>query len=64
MAWGPDQSTRLVGELLGMLIKGQPAAWAQRNKPPKKETGKPKRGEFGDGWHCPSCGFYNFGGRT
>eukprot|EP00971_Amphidinium_carterae_P078138 1545940-Amphidinium_carterae.1 len=64
MAWGRDKSSNLVGELLEMLIQGKPGNWAQRNKPQKKETNKPKRGEFGDGWHCSSCGFYNFGGRT
>eukprot|EP00971_Amphidinium_carterae_P138098 2736809-Amphidinium_carterae.1 len=64
MAWGQDQSTRLVGELLGMLIQGKPAAWENRNTPQKKEANKPKRGNFGDGWHCGSCGFYNFGERT
>eukprot|EP00971_Amphidinium_carterae_P151629 3005814-Amphidinium_carterae.2 len=65
MAWGDVGSTKLVGELLSsMLIAGKPSNWQQRNKPQKKETNKPKRGEFGDGWHCSSCGFYNFGGRT
>eukprot|EP00971_Amphidinium_carterae_P216953 4306815-Amphidinium_carterae.1 len=64
MAWGDVGSTKLVGELLSMLIAGKPGNWQKRNKPQKQETSKPKRGEFGDGWHCASCGFYNFGGRT
>eukprot|EP00971_Amphidinium_carterae_P315957 6280537-Amphidinium_carterae.1 len=64
MAWGQEQSSRLVGELLGMLMQGKAGTWANRQKPQKKERTNPKRGEFGDGWHCSSCGFYNFGGRT
>eukprot|EP00971_Amphidinium_carterae_P082295 1627268-Amphidinium_carterae.1 len=47
-----------------MLLKGQSATWENRNKPQKKQSDKPKRGELGDGWHCGLCGFYNFGGRT
>eukprot|EP00971_Amphidinium_carterae_P204217 4052441-Amphidinium_carterae.1 len=49
-----------MGELLGMLIEGKAANW---QKPQGKEPGKPKRGKFGEGWHCGSCGFYNSGGR-
>eukprot|EP00971_Amphidinium_carterae_P107590 2130732-Amphidinium_carterae.1 len=64
MAWGQGKSRLLMGELLGMLLEGQPTAWQNRNKPQKKQSEKPKRGDFGDGWHCGLCGFYNFGGRT
>eukprot|EP00971_Amphidinium_carterae_P141446 2802749-Amphidinium_carterae.1 len=45
-------------------MEGKPANWQQRNKSQKKPADKPKRGDFGDGWHCGLCGFYNFGGRT
>eukprot|EP00971_Amphidinium_carterae_P228720 4537044-Amphidinium_carterae.1 len=54
MAWGPDQSSRLMGELLGLLVKGQTGAWEKRNKPQRQERSKPKRGNFGDGWNCSS----------
>eukprot|EP00971_Amphidinium_carterae_P005030 100795-Amphidinium_carterae.1 len=64
MAWGDVGSAKLVGELLNLLVAGKTGQWPQRQKPQKKENDKPKRGEFGDGWHCSSCGFYNFGGRT
>eukprot|EP00971_Amphidinium_carterae_P279497 5548692-Amphidinium_carterae.1 len=64
MAWGQGKSSSLMKELLGMLIQGAPANWEKRQRPQRKDTSKPKRGEFGDGWHCASCGFYNFGGRT
>eukprot|EP00971_Amphidinium_carterae_P267351 5303246-Amphidinium_carterae.1 len=47
-----------------MLLEGKPATWQNRGKPQRKQSDKPKRGDFGDGWHCGSCGFYNFGGRT
>eukprot|EP00971_Amphidinium_carterae_P264617 5249174-Amphidinium_carterae.1 len=64
MTWGQGKSAQLMGQLLSMMMDGQPKQWQQRNKPQKKENTKPKRGEFGDGWNCSSCGFYNFGGRT
>eukprot|EP00971_Amphidinium_carterae_P121403 2404192-Amphidinium_carterae.1 len=48
MAWGDVGSNKLLGELLSMLIAGKPGNWQQRNKPQKKESSKPKRGEFGD----------------
>eukprot|EP00971_Amphidinium_carterae_P265440 5265754-Amphidinium_carterae.1 len=64
MTWGHGKSTQLMGQLLSMMLEGQPPKWPQRNQPQKKDASKPKRGEFGDGWHCASCGFYNFGGRT
>eukprot|EP00971_Amphidinium_carterae_P082796 1638177-Amphidinium_carterae.1 len=59
MAWGHGRSQQLMGELFGMLLEGQPANWQN-----EESADKPKRGKFGDGWHCGSCGFYNFGGRT
>eukprot|EP00971_Amphidinium_carterae_P143784 2849202-Amphidinium_carterae.1 len=64
MAWGQGRSQQLMGELLGMLLEGKPANWQNRQQPQRNQSNKPKRGEFGDGWHCGSCGFYNFGGRT
>eukprot|EP00971_Amphidinium_carterae_P046005 905293-Amphidinium_carterae.1 len=42
----------LMGELLGMLLEGKPATWQNRGKLQRKQSDKPKRGEFGDGWHC------------
>eukprot|EP00971_Amphidinium_carterae_P056511 1116722-Amphidinium_carterae.1 len=64
MAWGQSKSQMLMGELLGMLLEGKTANWQKRKQPQKPANSKPKHGEFGDGWHCASCGFYNFGGRT
>eukprot|EP00971_Amphidinium_carterae_P017363 342358-Amphidinium_carterae.1 len=48
-----------MGELLGMLLEGKPANW-QNRQPQRNQSNKPKRGEFGDGWHCGSCGFYKY----
>eukprot|EP00971_Amphidinium_carterae_P237464 4714079-Amphidinium_carterae.1 len=64
MAWGQGRSTQLMGELLGMRLDGKPANWNNRNKPQAKQVDKPKRRNFGHGWHCGLCRFYNFGGRT
>eukprot|EP00971_Amphidinium_carterae_P026973 531923-Amphidinium_carterae.1 len=64
MAWGQGRSQQLMGKLLGMLLEGKPANWQNRQQPQRNQSSKPKRGTFGDGWHCGSCGFYNFGGRT
>eukprot|EP00971_Amphidinium_carterae_P028381 558791-Amphidinium_carterae.1 len=53
-----------MGELFGMLLEGKTPQWQNRQQPQKKQADKPKRGDFGDGWNCGSCAFYNFGGRT
>eukprot|EP00971_Amphidinium_carterae_P136284 2700289-Amphidinium_carterae.1 len=42
MAWGQGRSSRLMGELLGMLLDGKPATWQSRNKPsrPTNQSGE------------------------